>query len=126
MDRIDLHLDVRRIPPGRVLEAGRGTSSAQLREAVVRGRAFAAWRRAQEDAVGAHGSRSPLETCALADGARQFLVSVAELRAMSGRAMVRTALVARTIADMAESSEVLEEHVAEALNFRVREGVGGS
>lgn len=126
VDRIDLHLDVRRIPPGQVLEAGLGTSSAQLREAVVRGRAFAAWRRAREAAVGTHGSRSPLEACALAAGARRFLVSVAELRAMSGRALVRTALVARTIADMAESSEVLEEHVAEALNFRVREGVGGS
>lgn len=126
MDRIDLHLDVRRIPPDQVLEAGSGTSSAQLREAVVRGRSFAAWRKEQEAGARSGESRSPLEACALADDARRFLVSVAELRAMSGRALVRTALVARTIADMAEAPRVLEEHVAEAINFRVREGVGGS
>ena len=43
---------------------------------------------------------------------------------MSGRAIMRTLSVARTIADMEESHEVLMTHLCEALSFRVREGVG--
>ena len=43
---------------------------------------------------------------------------------MSGRAIMRTLSVARTIADMEESREVLMPHLCEALSFRVREGVG--
>lgn len=123
MDRIDLHLDVRRIPPGQVLEADSGTSSDQLREGVMVGRAFAAWR-SQHAGDAQCAPVSPVDRCALTDEARRLLVSVAELHAMSGRAMVRTLSVARTIADMAESPEVQAGHVAEAMNFRVREGIG--
>lgn len=38
IDRIDLHLDVRRIRPAEILERRRGTSSAQLREGVMAAR----------------------------------------------------------------------------------------
>lgn len=43
---------------------------------------------------------------------------------MSGRAIVRTLAVARTIADMNESEHVTRENICEALTFRLREGVG--
>lgn len=87
------------------------------------GRAFAAWR-SQHAGDAQCAPVSPVDRCALTDEARRLLVSVAELHAMSGRAMVRTLSVARTIADMAESPEVQAGHVAEAMNFRVREGIG--
>ena len=41
---------------------------------------------------------------------------------MSGRAIMRTLSVARTIADMEESHEVLMKHLCEALSFQVRKG----
>ena len=44
---------------------------------------------------------------------------------MSGRALVSTLAVARTIADIGEREAVTVEHLAEALGFRLREGVGG-
>ena len=122
MDRIDIHLDVRRTPPSVVLSPQGGLDSATLREGVLCGRAFAARR-----AGGATGRRAPLsvEGCALDDGARSFLVSVAELHSMSGRAIVRTRSVARTIADMDEAETVGCEHLAEAVSYRVRDGIGG-
>lgn len=121
MDRIDLHLDVRRIPPAQVLASGTGTSSEELRAGVLRGRAFASRRRAAEGDASGRGSAR----CRMTDAAQSFLVSVAELHSMSGRAIVRTLSVARTIADMAESETVGEEHVAEAVGYRVRDGIGG-
>ncbi len=127
MDRIDLHLDVRRIPPAQVLASGSGTPSAALREEVLRGRAFASWRTAREAEAGCppESGRSAVEGCRLSDDARAFLLSVADLHSMSGRAIVRTLSVARTIADMAESAVVEEGHVAEAVGYRIRDGIGG-
>lgn len=122
MDRIDLHLDVRRIPPAQVLASGTGTSSDTLREGVIRGRAFASWRCSQEEGA---QIRVAADRFRMTEAAQSFLVSVAELHSMSGRAIVRTLSVARTIADMAESETVDEEHVAEAVGYRVRDGIGG-
>ena len=50
---------------------------------------------------------------------------MADAHAMSGRALVSTLAVARTIADIGECEAVTVEHLAEALGFRLREGVGG-
>ena len=121
MDRIDLHLDVRRIPPAQVLASGTGTSSEELRAGVLRGRAFASRRRAAEGDASGRGSAR----CCMTAAAHSFLVSVAELHSMSGTANGRTLSGARTIADMAESETVGEEHVAEAVGYRVRDGIGG-
>ena len=128
MDRIDLHLDVRRIPPAQVLASEGGISSAQLREGVLKGRSFASWRRARAsegEPGGGEGGGAALEQCPMSESAREFLVAVAELHSMSGRGIVRTLSVARTIADMAERDVVGEEHVAEAVSYRIRDGIGG-
>ncbi|MFR5091515.1 MAG: hypothetical protein ACLTDR_05330 [Adlercreutzia equolifaciens] len=52
------------------------------------------------------------------------MIAQADLHAMSGRAITRTLAVARTIADLAESQEIESAHIAEAVNFRVRDGIG--
>ena len=54
-----------------------------------------------------------------------FLEGMAKAYQMSGRAIVRTLNVARTIADLEESRWVSSDHIAEALGYRLREGVGG-
>lgn len=178
LDRIDLQLDVQRLPPENVLETGRGTDSATLREGVMRARAFASWRRArassEADAValrerqlahveadhsmggpcvgdnsddldgisgigklGELGGRGPaskgagkaaglVAACALSSGTQAFMVSMAQAYSMSGRAIMSCLGVARTIADLEESVSVKTEHLAEALGYRVREGIGGA
>ena len=121
MDRIDLHLDVRRTPPAEVLSSRKGADSATLREGVMRARAFAARRRQRVP----EGEGSLAERHRVTDEAQTFLVSVAELHAMSGRAIARVVGVARTIADMDESEVVDCDHLAEAVSYRVRDGIGG-
>ena len=129
MDRIDLHLDVQRIAPGEVMATGTGTSSEALREEVLRAREYAEWRRRRDGASEGRsaGPRTPsdvVKACRLAAEDAAFLESAAKTHGMSGRAIMRTLSVARTIADMAESLEVRKPHLCEALGFRIREGVG--
>ena len=129
MDRIDLHLDVQRIAPGEVMATGTGTSSESLREEVLRAREYAEWRCRHDGASEGRsaGPRAPsdvVKACRLTAEDAAFLESAAKTHGMSGRAIMRTLSVARTIADMAESLEVRKPHLCEALGFRIREGVG--
>lgn len=120
MDRIDVHVDVRRIHPSEVLATGTGTSSEELRAGVLAAREYAAWRReTQVD----ERSRTPevlVEACALSSGDREFLEAMADSGHLSGRAIVRTLALARTIADMEQVPCVSRDHLCEAIGFRVR------
>lgn len=50
---------------------------------------------------------------------------MAQAYSMSGRALVSALNVSRTIADLSECETVGVDHLAEALGFRLRSGVGG-
>ena len=124
MDRIDLQLDVQRLPPESVMATGGGTDSATLREGVLRARAYASWREARAD-DGPPGPAQTVARCRLSEEDRAFLESMARSWRMSGRGIIRTLGVARTLADMDEAPAVGRGHLAEALGFRLREGMGG-
>ena len=126
MDRIDLHIDVARLPPSSVLETGKGESSAHLREGVMKAREYRSWRCAQMliDEGARESPKDLVASCLMDEDAEAYLTTMAETHAMSGRAIIRSLSVARTIADMVESKRVRQAHIAEALAFRLREGVG--
>ena len=123
MDRIDLHIDVKRVPPETVLSTGGGTSSEALRDGVMKARAFSTWRKAREDFD--NTTQGLIRSCRLDDGNVAFFEQAACANNMSGRAIVRVLSVARTIADMDERAVVEKGDLCEALGFRLREGVGG-
>lgn len=134
MDRISIQLDVRRLPAKNVLATGTGTSSAELREGVIRAREFASWRKerrsSDEETFGGvlprkSSTESIVAACRLNDEAQAFVASVVDVYTMSGRGLINALQVARTIADMVEQEDVAAEHVAEAIGFRLREGIGG-
>ncbi|MDR2106548.1 MAG: YifB family Mg chelatase-like AAA ATPase [Coriobacteriales bacterium] len=135
MDRIGIIVDVWRSDAAHVLNTGRGTTSAQLREGVMRARAFAVWRHARDEAQGfkdvpagvgatmavtaATGSGAALlASCRLGTKERASLEMMAERYQLSGRGIMGTLAVARTIADMEESERVTGDHLMEALGFR--------
>ncbi len=73
--------------------------------------------------VGEGASPSALvRSCRLSAVDAAFLEDVAAARHSSGRAIMRTLGVARTIADMDESPAVAKRHLCEALGFRLQEG----
>ena len=122
MDRIDIHIDVKRVPPSEILAQGGGTTSEQLREGVMAGREFASWRKSREEA--SSPTQDVIASCHLDAASEQFFERAARANHMSGRAIVRTLSVARTIADMAQRSVVCKADLCEALGFRLRDGVG--
>ena len=120
MDRIGLHLDIPRLPPSSVLATGSGTSSDVLREGVLQAREFSEWRMArQEVAPGRLAMPALVALCAREEGTQAFLGY-----SMSGRAIMKLLAVARTIADLEQRERVGQDHIAEALGFRLREGIG--
>lgn len=126
IDRIDLHMDVRRIPPHEVVQGRPGKSSADLREGVLMAREFARWRRSREQqALHRPDGGGGLEVLgSFEEDAKLFLQQMAAAYDLSGRAIVRTANIARTIADLSLEEQVCSNHVAEALGFRLRDGIG--
>ena len=56
--------------------------------------------------------------CALASGSRKLLARATEKLHFSARARDRVLRVARTVADLAQSDRIGDEHVAEAIGFR--------
>lgn len=122
LDRIDVHIDVRRMPPSEVLATGKGTSSEDLRRDVLRARAFASWRLAHSGEEKTVSSESLVKACSLSAQDEDFLKDMARRACMSGRAIIRTLSLARTVADMEEQYQVGREHICEAIGFRLREG----
>lgn len=69
------------------------------------------------------GIREVEEFCRLDAATRALVHQAMEARSMSARAVHRVLRVSRTIADLAESEDVLVEHVAEAVQYQALQGV---
>ena len=119
MDRIDMHIDVQRVPPENVMKAGCGISSEKLREGVLAGREFSDWRRARFPVK--RSTAGIIESCDLDEKDLAFFESACRKNKMSGRSLVRTLGVARTIADIAQRKRVEKGDLCEALTFRPHE-----
>ena len=116
MDRIDVVVDVARPASRKVIEGGEGTCSEQMARDVERGRAFAAWRRKRGGIEGPEA----VSDVGLSLDAKEAFERLAEGLALGGRAIVRVARVARTVADLRESEVVETDDVVEAVGFRSR------
>ena len=114
LDRIDLHVEVPRVRGDD--DPGPAESSAAVRERVAAARA------AQIARAGKPNQRLSVgelrRGCVPAPGGRRLLSRAMERLHLSARARDRVLRVARTIADLAHSEGIEDEHVAEAIGFR--------
>lgn len=122
LDRIDMHIDVARVPPEKVLSPEGGLGSNKLREGVMVGREYASWRKASESHE--NTTQGLIASCHLSESDERFFEKAAAANSMSGRAIVRTLSVARTIADMAQRKSVSKSDLCEALGYRLRGQMG--
>ncbi len=125
IDRIDLQIDVWRTSFDKVVHAGSDLSSDELREGVLRARAFRSWRLEKSsfdegDSTSTRVSDLISRNRVDAEG-EAFLRAASAAHSLSGRSIVRTIGIARTIADIAESESVQLDHIAEAFGLRLRE-----
>ena len=117
LDRIDLHVDVPRLPPSALRpDAPEGESSEAIRERVARARAL---QRQRAGTLNAQLSQSgTLAWCRLEPRDQALLERAIDALQLSARAMHRILRVARTIADLAGSHGIATAHLAEALGYR--------
>ena len=117
LDRIDLHVEVPRLPPAQLRpDAPPGESSATVRERVAAARAIAVDRGGVANARLDHAGT--LAACRLAAGDQALLERAIDALQLSARSMQRVLRVARTIADLAGSADIATPHLTEALGYR--------
>jgi len=122
LDRIDLRLEVPRVPPRDRHGAADAESSAVIRERVVRARRRQVARLAGTGVyANAHmTSRHLRRLCALEPEATALLDRAYERLRLSARGCDRIVKVARTIADLAGHDTIAVEHLSESLSYRAR------
>lgn len=116
IDRIDVVVDVARPMSSRVIQGQQGTGSSEMESQVSAARAFADWRRSRRRSA----DSDPVTQADLTGEARSTFERLAAGLALGGRAIVRVARVARTIADLAEHERVEPDDVVEAVGLRAR------
>lgn len=117
LDRIDLHVEVPRLPPQELRpDAPAGESSAAIRVRVERARAV---QQARAGKVNAQLSQSEtMAACRLQAKDQSLLETAIERLQLSARSMHRILRVARTIADLDSAESIATAHLTEALGYR--------
>ena len=124
LDRIDLHVDVPRLPIEE-LQGDGGASSIVMRGWVEEARERQ--RKRFADCALSTNAEMPSEYVRhhllCTDGARMVLKNAVIKYHLSGRVYFRALKVARTIADIAASDTIDVPHIAEAIQYRFRESI---
>ena len=118
LDRIDIHVEVPRMPHSDLANGMRGEPSSSVRAKVERARAT------QRQRLGGEGCNASIppkrlrDACALDDAGRLLLASAMGKLQLSARAHDRILRVARTVADLAGAERIASDHIAEAIGYR--------
>jgi magnesium chelatase family protein len=121
MDRIDLQVSVSRLKPAELTQVSEGEPSQPIRDRVLVAREIAIARFQEESQLHCNAqmqSRHLRQWCKLDDTSRQLLEAAIQRLGLSARATDRILKVGRTIADLANSPDILTNHVAEAIQYR--------
>lgn len=121
LDRIDIQVEIQPVPFEQISSARPGESSASIRERVVCARAVQTERFAGERHIHCNAQMDSRLLNRYARPDAQGLAMLERVMTkydMSARAYDRILKVARTIADLAGSTDVSTDHIFEAVNYR--------
>jgi magnesium chelatase family protein len=123
MDRIDIHVEVPRVPFEKLSSQRTGESSEAVRRRVETARTV---QRARFDGNGLHtnsdmGPAAIRQFCRLDVTGTNLLKAAMQQMHLSARAYHRILKLARTIADLAGETDIQTPHLAEAIQYRPRQ-----
>ena len=135
LDRIDLHIEVPRVEYSKLASVEAGESSSVVRERVQKAREIQEKRfnppppeaGRQAGAKRKIFSNSEMGTeevsrfCVLDEPAKQLIKNAVTQMHLSARVYHRILKISRTIADLEGAENILQKHIAEALQYRIRE-----
>lgn len=121
LDRIDIHIEVPAVAFRELSGGTPGTSSAEMRKQVMGTRQTQTARfdgsRTRHNGQMTH--RQTRQFCSLDDECRNLLKGAMSEMGLSARAHDKILRVARTIADLDQSSDIRSHHLTEAINYRI-------
>lgn len=121
LDRIDLHVEVVPVSFDEMTAQRRSETSTEIRERVVKARQIQSERFNGKENIYCNAMMSSnmvKDICVINDAGRTLLKTAMERLGLSARAYDRILKVSRTIADLASSTEIKIEHLAEAIQYR--------
>lgn len=121
LDRIDIHIEVTPVPFDKLSEDRKGESSVEIRKRVTLAREIQTKRFVELENVHYNAqmnTKQIREYCQLDDASKALLKNAMERLNLSARAYDRILKVARTIADLANESELNGNHIGEAIQYR--------
>lgn len=123
LDRIDIHLDVRRVEHDKLMSAQPGEPSASVRVRVERARGRQQERFKTLPGVFTNSdipAGQVITLCRVEGDARKLMDVAVQQMHLSARAYHRLLKLSRTIADLEDCEGITSVHVAEALQYRPR------
>jgi magnesium chelatase family protein len=130
LDRIDLHVEVVPVSFDEMTANRKTETSEEIRQRVVMARQIQSERFKDNEQIYCNAmmpSNMVKQICVVNDAGKSLLKTAMERLGLSARAYDRILKVSRTVADLAGSSEIKVEHLAEAIQYRSldREGWAG-
>jgi magnesium chelatase family protein len=121
LDRIDIHIEVTPVPFEKLSEERKGEGSAAIRKRVTASREIQSERFKDFENVHYNAQMSVKqirEFCKLSEESKTLLKTAMEKLNLSARAYDRILKVSRTIADLANITDISPDHIAEAIQYR--------
>jgi magnesium chelatase family protein len=121
LDRIDIHVEVTPVPFEKLSEERNGEPSKTIRERVINARIIQTKRFSSVKSTHYNAQMSVKQIrsyCELDNSSKNMLKSAMEKLNLSARAYDRILKVSRTIADLDSQTNILPNHISEAIQYR--------